>query len=78
MGKVTFKRTAYYHKHTNEYVYLLDKVLGFESNQKITLRVAANTLEETIDSRYQKGSKRASFTEELSKQTVNALVNDTI
>ena len=38
MGKVTFKRTGYYNKHTNEYIYLLDQVLGFEPGQKITLR----------------------------------------
>lgn len=44
MGKVTFKRTGYYSKNTKEYVYLLDKVLGFESGQKVTFRVAANAL----------------------------------
>ena len=42
MGKITFKRTGYYNKYTKEYVYLLDKVLGFESAQRITLRSAAN------------------------------------
>ncbi|HHX55787.1 MAG TPA: ISLre2 family transposase, partial [Clostridiales bacterium] len=60
MGKITFKRTWYYNKHTKEYVYLLDKVLGFESGQKITLRSAAKALEETIDSSYSKGGKKAS------------------
>lgn len=33
MGKVTFKRTGYCAKGTNEYIYLLDKVLGFEPGQ---------------------------------------------
>ena len=78
MGKVTFKRTGYYNKHTKEYVYLLDKVLGFESGQRITLRSAAKALEETIESSYSKGGKNASFTDEISKQTVKDLVHGTI
>ena len=78
MGKVTFNRTGYYNKHTNEYVYLLDKVLGFESAQRITLRSAAKALEETIDSSYSKGGKSASFTDEISKQTVKDLVHKTV
>ena len=78
MGKITFKRTGYYNKHTKEYVYLLDKVLGFESGQKITLRSAAKALEETIDSSYSKGGKKASFTDEISKQTVKGLVHKTV
>lgn len=64
MGKVSFKRTGYYNKHTNEYVYLLDQLLGFEAGQKITLRSAAKALEETIDSSYRKGGKQASLTDE--------------
>ncbi len=78
MGKVTFKRTGYYNKHTNEYVYLLDKVLGFEPGQKITLRTAANALEETIESSYRKGGSKASFTDVLSKQAVKDLVHGTV
>ena len=78
MGKITFKRTGYYNKYTKEYVYLLDKVLGFESGQKITLRSAAKALEETIDSSYSKGGKKASFTDEISKQTVKDLVHKTV
>ncbi len=78
MGKVTFNRTGYYNKHTNEYVYLLDKVLGFESAQRITLRSVAKALEETIDSSYSKGGKSASFTDEISKQTVKDLVHKTV
>ena len=78
MGKVSFKRTGYYNKHTNEYVYLLDQLLGFEAGQKITLRSAAKALEETIDSSYRKGGKQASLTDEISKQAVKDLVHETV
>jgi hypothetical protein len=78
MGKVTFKRTGYCAKGTNEYIYLLDKVLGFEPGQKLTLRAAANALEETIESSYMKGGRKASLTEEISKQAVKDLVHGTI
>ena len=78
MGKVSFKRTGYYNKHTDEYVYLLDQLLGFEAGQKITLRSAAKALEETIDSSYRKGGKQASLTDEISKQAVKDLVHETV
>jgi|SRR5690554_2745260 hypothetical protein len=78
MGKVEFKRTGYCAKGTNEYVYLLDQVLGYDSGQKITLGVAAKALEEAIESSYSKGGKKASITEEISKQTVKTLVHGTV
>lgn len=78
MGKVEFKRTGYCAKGTNEYVYLLDQVLGYDSGQKITLGVAAKALEEAIESSYSKGGKKASITEEISKQTVKKLVHGTV
>ncbi len=78
MGKITFKRTGYLTKGSNEYVYLLDQVLGFEPGQKITLGVAAKALEEAIDSSFSKGGKKASLTEEISRQTVKELVHETV
>jgi len=78
MGKVEFKRTGYCVKGTNKYVYLLDRVLGYDPGQKITLGVAAKALEETIESSYSKGGKKASITEEISKQAVKELVHGTV
>lgn len=78
MGKVTFKRTGYYNKNTNEYIYLLDQLLGFKPGQRITIRSAAKALEETIESSYRKGGKQASLTDEISKQAVKDLVHETV
>lgn len=77
MGMVQFCRTGYMNKKTGEYVYLLDKVLGFEGHQRITLGAAAKALEETIMTSYAKGGKAASITDGISKQAVKQLVHET-
>jgi len=77
MGTISFQRTGYKDKQTEEYIYLLDRVLGLGGHQKITLGAAAQILEETVMSSYARGGKRASVTDFVSKQTVMNLVHDT-
>lgn len=78
MGPIKFKRTGYSNKTTGDYIYLLDEVLGFESNQRMTLGVAANILEEATESSYRKGGENASISEKVSKQTAKNLVHNTV
>jgi len=79
MGEVKYKRTGYYTKGSGkkDYIYLLDKVLGYEPGQRMCLGAAAMALEEAVESSYRKGGKRASITEEVSKQAIKDLVHST-
>jgi hypothetical protein len=78
VGTLHFKRTGYEDKNTGEYIYLLDKILGIEGHQRITLGAAAKILEESILTSYEKGGKAASPTDAASKQSVKKLVHETI
>jgi len=78
MGTIRFERTGYENKKTGEYIYLLDRILGIDAHQRITLGAAAQILEETIMSSYRRGGERASKTDAASKQAVKKLVHGTI
>ncbi len=76
VGTLHFERTGYEDKKTGKYIYLLDKVLGFEGHQRITIGAAAQILEECIVTSYEKGGKAASPTDSASKQAVKKLVHE--
>ncbi len=76
-GTVRFKRTGYVDKRTGKYVYLLDKILGLDPHQKLTLAAAAKVLEEAIDSSYRKGGEAVNDHNAVDKMTVLRLVHDT-
>lgn len=78
MGTVRFHRTGYEDKKTGEYIYLLDRVLGIDGHQRITLGAAARILEETIQTSYRKGGEAASPLDAASKQAVKRLVHETV
>jgi len=46
-----FRRTGYRDKETGEFIYLLDKILGIEGHQRITLEATACVLEEVVQTR---------------------------
>ncbi len=75
MGNITYKRTGYRKKGTNEYMYLLDRVLGFEKGQKVTMGAAAQALEETIESSYEKGGRSIDEQAKISKQAIKEKVH---
>jgi hypothetical protein len=77
-GTVRFTRTGYKNKKSGEYVYLLDRILGFTAHQRITLGAASRILEETVLTSYQKGGRAASPYDAASKQAVKRLVHGTI
>jgi hypothetical protein len=41
MGTLSFKRRGYVPKRGGEYIYLLDLIMGFDDNQKVTMAAAA-------------------------------------
>ena len=77
MGAIKYKRTGYTNKHTGEYIYLLDRILGIEGHQRITPGSAAKILDEAVMSSYSRGGKRASPEDFTSKQAVKELVHKT-
>ena len=52
MGTLSFKRRGYVPKRGGEYIYLLDLIMGFDDNQKVTIAAAAKILEEAVESSY--------------------------
>lgn len=70
LGTVQFKKTLFQNKKTGEYVYLLDRILGVESHERITEDAEAKLLEEAVQTSYRKAGKETSLMDEVSKQTV--------
>jgi len=75
MGTISFKRRGYVPKHGGEYIYLLDLIMGFDDNQKVTMAAAAKILEEAVESSYAKAGKKVSLTDQVSKETVKDIVH---
>jgi len=77
IGLVTFQKTLYKSKTTNERCYLLDKVLGMHSHERMTEDAVAAILDEAVESSYEKSGKKASMSEQvITKQTVKNIVHE--
>ena len=70
LGNVTFNKTLFCKKDGTESVYLLDKILGMESHERITEDAMEKLLEECIQTSYRRGGENVSLTANVSKQTV--------
>lgn len=75
MGTLNFKRRGYVPKKGGEYIYLLDLILGFDDNQKITMAAAAKILEEAVESSYAKAGRNVNLTDQVSKEAVKDIVH---
>jgi len=78
MGTLSFKRRGYVPKAGGEYIYLLDMIMGFDDNQKITMAAAAKILEEAVESSYSKAGKKVNHVDQVSKETVKNIVHDLV
>ena len=78
MGTIRFKRRGYVSKKDGEYIYLLDQILGFEDNQKISLGAAAKLIEEAAEMSYEKAGNNVNLTDQVSKETVKNLVHGVV
>ncbi len=76
LGDVSFKKTLFHHKETGEYVYLLDKIMGIASNQRMTDDAAANMLKEAVQTSYRRGGEECSLMSEITKQSVKNKLHD--
>lgn len=75
MGTISFKRRGYVPKQGGEYIYLLDMIMGFDDNQKITMAAAAKILEEAVESSYAKAGRKVNLTDQVSKEAVKDIVH---
>lgn len=70
LGTVCFEKTLFRNKQTRESAYLLDRILGIESHERLTEDAEAKLLEEAVQTSYRKAGEETSLTDEVSKQTV--------
>ena len=71
LGEVTYKKTYFYNPQTGERCYLLDRLMGFSSGERLTEDAVARIYEEAADSSYRKGGMNASISRvPVSKETV--------
>lgn len=70
LGTVCFDKTLFRNKQTRESTYLLDRILGIESHERLTEDAEAKLLEEAVQTSYRKAGEETSLTDQVSKQTV--------
>ena len=75
MGMLHFRRTGYTDLQTQKYVYLLDRLLGIGSHERVTTECIARILEEASESSYAKGGRAASPKDKATKQAVKEWVH---
>ena len=75
LGEIKFKRRRYQDKETKEYVFLLDRYLGIDLNEKSTDAVKARILDESIDTTYKKGGEKAAYNISYTKQTTKNIID---
>lgn len=69
LGSVNFTKTLFKNKETLERSYLLDKLLGLETGERMTDDAEAKLLEEAVQTSYRRGGEAASVLDSVSKQT---------
>ena len=70
LGDVQFQKTLFTNRETGKSEYLLDRILGLSSNERLTEDAEARLLEEAVQTSYRRGGKEVSLGAEVSKQTV--------
>lgn len=76
-GNIEIKRAYYTPKSGGKGVYLLDKYVGIDSNDKVSQAALANALREAVETSYRKGGEEACMTSDIiTKQTVKKLIHE--
>ena len=75
-GTVTFKKTLFKSKKDGHSEYLLDKLLGIESHERVTEAAKAQILEEAVQTSYRRGGEAACASEDkISKEAVKNILH---
>lgn len=69
-GTIRYSRTYFKPKKGGERKYLVDEIVGIDTHDRVSSDVVINAVEESIESSYKKGGKKATYVGEISKQTV--------
>lgn len=82
LGTVSFSKTLYVSKEKNEegkydMCYLLDKVMGFEENQRLTEDAMVKVYEEAVQTSYRRGGESVNETDSISKTAVKEILHKT-
>jgi len=82
LGTVSFTKTLYVSKEENEkgkheMCYLLDKVMGFEENQRLTEDAVVKVYEEAVQTSYRRGGESVNETDSISKTAVKEILHKT-
>lgn len=82
LGTVSFSKTLYVSKEKNEegkydMCYLLDKVMGFEENQRLTEDAMAKIYEEAVQTSYRRGGESVNEADNISKTAVKEILHKT-
>lgn len=78
LGTVCFEKTLFRNKQTRESAYLLDRIMGIESHERLTEDAQAKLLEEAVQTSYRKAGEETSLTDQVSKQTVKNKLHNLI
>ena len=70
LGSVTYSKTMFKNKKDGTRSYLLDRIMGMESHERMTEDAEARLLEEAVQTSYRRGGEETSILDEVSKQTV--------
>lgn len=74
-GTIKYRRTYFKPKKGGARKYLVDKIIGIDSHDRISSDVVINAAEESIESSYKKGGNKAAFVGEISKQAVMNIIH---
>lgn len=82
LGTVSFTKTLYVSKEKNEdgnhdMCYLLDKVMGFEENQRLTEDAMAKVYEEAVQTSYRRGGESVNEADSITKTAVKEILHKT-
>ncbi len=70
LGEVKYHKTLFRNRKSGKNCYLLDKIIGFAPNERLTEDAVARILDEAADSSYRKGGLNVSISGEMvSKET---------
>jgi hypothetical protein len=74
-GTLSYSRTYFKPKKGGERKYLVDKIVGIDSHDRVSSDVVINAVEESIESSYKKGGQKAAYVGEITKQTVKNIIH---
>jgi len=69
LGTVEFEKTLFQNKQSGERTYLLDRIMGIGSCERLTEDAEAGLLEEAVQSSCRKAGETVSLTDQVSRQT---------